>query len=270
MSDFIITPRGHVPAHTSRGPRGFWRRQFADGETLSQLIFDGTFGVVAPLLCVIFDPIVFRGGLFGGGALLGGWRVCAYLIIFVEVAALLAWLAGARTAGRARVLGGVMLAGALFSLVVGLVLLPFSLLGILLAGLGLCGFTPFVAAFIYLRNGRRALRHARAAAPAPGRSDWRPVVLAATITLALPLAAQWQVTRVVARNVRVVVAGGAAGARDAIATLRVMHKLTGENLDELVWAYRREPDAARRAQLAAVYTEVTGLDIEGRLQVLLD
>ncbi|HEX8073136.1 MAG TPA: hypothetical protein VF546_24525 [Pyrinomonadaceae bacterium] len=262
MNELGITKTGRLSGFSRKG--GFWRRQFAAQETLSQLIFDGTFGVVAPLLCVIFDPVVFRGGLFGERALLGAWRVCAYLIIFVEIAALLAWLAGRRTHARARVLGGVMLAGALFSAVVGLALLPYSLLGILFAGLGLCGFTPFVTAIIYLRNGRRALRHAGVA----GRA-WRPVLLCAALTLAVPLATQWQVTRLVRQNVDVLVAGDAGRGR-AVETLRVVHRLTGENLDELVWAYQREPDAARRARLAAVYAEITGADIETRVQALID
>ena len=160
MSDFIITHAGHVRNYAHGGKSYFWRRQFAEQETLAQFIFDGTFGIIAPLLCVIFDPIVFRGGLYDA-PLLDDYRIFAYTIIFIEITVLLMWLVGRQPRMRARVLGHVMYGGALFSLVIGLVLLPFSLIGIAFYGIGLCGFAPFLTFIIYLRNGRRALRHAQ-------------------------------------------------------------------------------------------------------------
>jgi hypothetical protein len=158
-----ITRAGQLSSYTGRGK--FWRRQFADQETLSQLIFDGTFGVVAPLLCVIFDPLVFQPGVVRPAGLFADYRIFAYTVIFVAITALLVWLVGERAPVHARVLGGIMIFGAVFALVLGLVLLPFSVLGILFYGIGLCGLTPFITMIIYLRNGRRALRHARKLSP---------------------------------------------------------------------------------------------------------
>jgi hypothetical protein len=40
--------------------------------------------------------------------------------------------------------------------------------------------------------------------------------------------------------------------------------------DRLVWAYRSEGDEARRARLAQAYQELTGAEIEHRLERLLD
>jgi len=114
-------------------------------------------GIVLPVACLVFDPVVFRGG-FAGGPLLGPFKLFAYALIALEIAALGAWLA---LRGRAGVwcgpLGGVMTAGALFSLVVGVVLLPFSLLGLMFL-IGVLGFSPFLAALVYWRNGGRAPR----------------------------------------------------------------------------------------------------------------
>jgi hypothetical protein len=269
MGDFIITHAGHVRQSASSSRSSFWRRQFAERETRSQLVFDATFGVVAPLLCVIFDPIVFRSGLYGTGPVLGNVRVFAYAIIFIEIGALLAWHFGPRDVLRARILGGVMLAGALFSFVVGIVILPLSLIGLLLAGIGLFGFTPFLTAFIYLRNHRRALKHARAHAPVPGRR-LTPVILSAALTLALPAAAQWQVTHTVTHALRTLTGDDAAATHAAMRQLKYVHWLTGVDADQLVWAYRDETDLTRRARLAAAYRELTGEDIAERYARLTD
>jgi hypothetical protein len=41
-------------------------RQFLPSRTNGQLIFDMSFGVVAPIACFIFDPIVFQSGQLPG------------------------------------------------------------------------------------------------------------------------------------------------------------------------------------------------------------
>ncbi len=232
------------------------------------MIFDATFGVVAPLLCLIFDPIVFHGG-FIGPPLYGQFRIYAYVTIFIEITALLVWLVGGRTPQRARVLGGVLLAGALFSLVVGLALLPYSLIGLLFAGLGLLGFMPFLTAFLYLRNGRRALKYAQTNTPAPGR-NMTPVLLSALLTLIVPVGTQRQVTRLVTRETRGLTEGPAAAAPAATRRLKYVRWVAGEEYDELVFAYGREPDTARKARLASAYKELTGADVEARLARLND
>ena len=122
-----------------------------------------------PVLCFVFDPVVFHGWLSGEPGLLGPWQSYAYTISALEMVALAAWLSGAGGGGRPpAALGGMMLAGGLFSLTVGLLILPLSLFGLLLI-VGVFGFTPFCTAVVYLRNGWRAA--------APGRSgddmSWR-------------------------------------------------------------------------------------------------
>jgi hypothetical protein len=37
----------------------FWKRQFAENSTEPQAVFDIAFGLIAPILCFYFDPVVF-------------------------------------------------------------------------------------------------------------------------------------------------------------------------------------------------------------------
>jgi hypothetical protein len=137
--------------------RCFWRSQFAEGATRAQRRFDITFGIILPVLCFVFDPVVFRGWYMGSGGVYGHFRSYAYTVGALEMVALAAWLLRAGGAGRPpAALGGVLFAGGAFSLVVGLAILPFSLLGLVFFFAGVFGFIPFPTAVIYLRNGWRA------------------------------------------------------------------------------------------------------------------
>ena len=152
------------PAHeaTRRQVRPFWRRQFAADVTPAQRRFDIAFGFVMPVLCLAFDPIVFRAWLSPEVELLVHWQFYAYTISALEMVALAAWLFRADGAGRPpAALGGMLLAGGLFSLVLGVLLLPFSLLGLIFFFVGALGFTPLFTAVVYLRNGWRAANPSR-------------------------------------------------------------------------------------------------------------
>jgi hypothetical protein len=45
---------------------GFWKRRFEPPATVSQRWFDFIFGIVAPILCLVFDPAIFRNGFPAG------------------------------------------------------------------------------------------------------------------------------------------------------------------------------------------------------------
>ncbi|MBS1798022.1 MAG: hypothetical protein JSS81_29650 [Acidobacteria bacterium] len=140
----------------------FWRRQFQPAATTAQITFDWILGVVLPVACFVFDPIIFKTD-GPAGALFGTFKPFAYLLSFVSVMAMAAWLIwGPRLKRLSAVLAGLFFTGSLVSLVVGLVLLPFSLIGLIIF-IGIFGFTPFFCAFIYLRNGLRALAAANLA-----------------------------------------------------------------------------------------------------------
>ena len=142
-------------ADCARPAGGFWRRQFAAAPTRAQRWFDVTFGIVMPVLCFALDPVVFRDGFIRG--LYSEHQFYAYMISAAEIVALCAWLLAAGRAGRRpAALAGMLMAGAVFAFVVGVAILPYSLIGLFFYLIGLLGFVPFLTAFVYLRNGWRA------------------------------------------------------------------------------------------------------------------
>lgn len=243
----------------------FWRRQFSEKPTRAQTVFDVCVGILLPVACLALDPFVFRSG-WGGGPLLGPLRLFAYAFIALEIAALAAWLAlGARALVWTGPLGGVLKAGALFSLLVGVVLLPFSVIGLVVL-IGALGFSPFLAALVYWRNARRA-RLASAAFLTAGQSR-RLSLAAGLMALALPALAQLEVSRLVARSVPVIAGADASRASSAALTLKIVGWFADADLDGLVRAYSNETDPARKVRLARTYCDLTGHDIEHRLTVL--
>jgi hypothetical protein len=139
-----------------RRTQGFWQRQFDDAPTTAQRRFDVVFGIVMPVLCFVFDPIVFRSGFEYDGGLYPQVQFYAYTISALEMVALCAWLCAAGRAGRQpAALAGMLFGGAVFAFCVGMAILPYSVLGLIVL-LGALGFVPFLTAFVYLRNGWRA------------------------------------------------------------------------------------------------------------------
>jgi hypothetical protein len=247
--------------------RSFWRRQFQTEATLSQLIFDVTVGMILPVLCLVFDPIFFRGG-FGGQPLFGDFQFFVYVMIAVEIATLGVWLAaGRRTGDWCGILAGVMLAGAVFSAGIGLVMLPLTVIGLAL-GIGILGFTPFVTSLIYWRNARRAQR---AASARMSHAALRlTLLLGALMPFGAPAFAQWRVSSVIERSLSEALGGNDARANAAERRLVYLSRVVPGKFDQLVWAYDGETNPARKERLALVYRNITGGDIESRLYVLKD
>lgn len=252
---------------TSERPAGFWRRQFSERPTRAQNFFDASVGVALPVACLALDPIVFRSGGWGVGPVLGSLKLFAYALIALEIAALAAWLTlGGRAGVWCGALGGAMTAGALFSLVVGIVLLPLTLMGLVFI-IGVFGFSPFLVAFVYWRNGRRARRES-ARSLTEGQRRRLPLV-AGLLALALPAFGQLEVSRLVARSVPELTGTDPARAESAARTLRLVGWIAEADLDQLVRAYSKETDPVRRERLARAYRAATGGDIEDRLMTLM-
>lgn len=134
---------------------GFWRRQFLAPRTNSQLTFDLIFGIIGPILCFVFDPVVFRSGLVG--PLFPEYQTFVYLFSGIQILLLCFWLIiGFGPEFSNALIGGAMSTGSFLCLVIGCALLPYSLWG-LMVGIGLFGLTPFLTAFVFARNGYRAL-----------------------------------------------------------------------------------------------------------------
>lgn len=161
----------------------FTKRQFFLEPTARQTRFDWAFGVGLPLICVAADPIVFSSALGSSDALLGRYKIFAYILSSVSIMSMAAWLLWGQRLGDLRpYIGGLFLAGSVVSMIVGVILLPFSLIGMFML-IGFLGFTPLISSFVYLRNGIRAIKGARL------DHDWpleRAVVIAGLYALIVP------------------------------------------------------------------------------------
>jgi hypothetical protein len=238
----------------------FWDRQFAPELSWGQLVFDLVAGILLPVFCLVADPIVFRESPFGT-PLLGGYAPLAYVAIVTGLLALAIWLLARRPAA---LLAGFLVAGALFALLLGIALFPFSLIG-LFAGIGALGLSPFLTAFVFFRNSVRAWDRARQ------RTTGLTALVAAFGLLAAfgsPLLTQLYLDRVVTQNMELILSPNAEEATRGISRLRRYRFVM--DLDRLVWAYHAEGDAVRRTRLAEAYKEITGVEIEHRLAVLKD
>ena len=93
--------------------RAFWREQSAVEGTSWQVVFDFLFGVMTPVACLVFDPIVFRDNFFFTNGLLGEQRVFFYSGIGLGIAVLLLHLfADHCLEGWGSVVGGMLLLNA--------------------------------------------------------------------------------------------------------------------------------------------------------------
>ncbi len=151
--------------HYEKPPEGhpnFWPRQFGEVVTRKQWIWDWMFGVFMPMICFYFDPGVFRtwAGEYSSGGLLSAYQLPAYVLAYSGIMAQAAWLLWGKSLGSFRIAIGLILATAsVASLIIGVILFPFSVLGIFWL-IGFLGFTPLLTAIVYWRNAVRAIRSA--------------------------------------------------------------------------------------------------------------
>jgi hypothetical protein len=155
----------------------------------------------------------------------------------------------------------VLFAGALFAGGLGVVLLPFSVIG-LVAIIGLLGFVPFLTAVVYYVNAVEAYHHARKVAR--GQRRFGSALLGALLVIGVPGAVQALVSLAVQSAIRDLAAGKSA----AMLTLRGWYRFAPR--DSLVWSYAAERDPVRKQRLANAYKELNGEDVESRLARLED
>lgn len=141
---------------TPESNAGFWRRQFQQRSTTAQRKFDWLFGVFLPIVCFVFDPIVFTNETY-----LGGYKSFGYFFSFVSVMAMSAWLIwGAKLKGFNAVLAGLFSVGSVVAFGIGIIIFPISVLGLIIL-IGALGFTPLFTTIVFLRNSVRAFRAAK-------------------------------------------------------------------------------------------------------------
>ncbi len=173
-------------------PKKFWPRQFQAEATSGQRKFDWVFGIVLPVICFYFDPIVFTGG-FDGGGMLAAYKPFAYVLTYVSIMSMMAWLIwGARLGWLNSAFAGLFAVGSLVSLAVGIFIAPISLLGLIVV-IGALGFTPLFSAFVYLRNSTRAFRAGKDFLE--GGLSTRTFALGAIFSAVIPYVAHLEIVR---------------------------------------------------------------------------
>jgi hypothetical protein len=238
---------------------GFWARQFADVSTEKQDRFDVVFGIVLPVICLVLDPIVFQGGFFGERPVLARFQLFAYLFCGLQIGIFLCWRTLARhLAPAAGLIGGVLLAGALFSFIVGILILPLTFLGLIIL-IGIVGFTPFVTAFVYLRTGIRALRTQQR--NTLFQSRFLLAVVMAGLSVVMPALLSHQVSTTISKSVNEILYGNPQEAQVALDRLKWL-PVSSTALSKLVDAYTFETRTEKKNVLKRYYKEITGEDIE--------
>lgn len=247
---------------------GFWQRQFLDNVTTPQLVFDIAFGIVLPILCFVFDPIVFNGEFrnLSLGPDITEYKFLVYVFSAFAILTLSLWLIlGRRSGSFTGVIAGVLLSGSVFCLLIGVLILPLTLLGLLVV-IGVLGFIPFFTSFVYLRNSIRALNSAKVYSRQP--TVVASLLLGAGLIISLALLTQWQVNRIITNSMKDLMSGDIRRAESAAQKLR--HFGWAVDSDQIAWSYYKETDQTRKDALAKAYSAMTGKDVNARLRVLLD
>jgi hypothetical protein len=213
-------------------------------------------GIVLPLVCVICDPLVFRGTTIP--PLLGSYRISAYGYMAFAMLALAAWLTTRRLPS---LLCGFLIGGCVFALVLGIVLLPISAIG-LFAIIGILGFSPFLTAATFwycAMNARNA-----------AGDRFKPLLaaLAFAFFVALPIGIQSYVVHVTEQAMTMLVNGSDQSAERAIRRLEMLGPVIDP--DVLAWRFAEAKSEEARNRLASAYGRLTGNDIQRRLDRLRD
>lgn len=229
----------------------FWRRQLTGEPTALQYTFDLLFGAILPIICLAADPIVFYAGPLRE-AMLADYALFAYVLTGVQILTLTTgFVMGGRLGGAGPWLAGTLATGAIFAGVLGVAILPLSMIGLLLV-IGILGFTPFLTSFVFLRNAVRAY--------AKTRPQMRPAAKHVLLTVGLLSALLPAV-------------GVDRYAHHSIKTL-LDHPEKPNSFAEtfvsprrIVEAYVNSPDGPHRDALAALHKRLTGVGIERAVEI---
>jgi hypothetical protein len=243
---------------------GFWRRQFRAEVTRAQTTFDIAFGILIPIGCFALDPIVFRGASFfrpdARDGFLGQWQVFAYCFSAIQICTLAVWLIWRDRLGRySRVITGLLISGALFSVMIGILILPLALLGVVFL-IGALGFIPFLTGIVYLRNAARAEFFARSSAW--GKQSIQILFASALLSLAFPLGAQRLILNEVETSVAQITSASPADADAAAGRLRWLGVVFTSPAEGVYHQYFKETDERKRASISRAYLIITGSTIE--------
>ncbi|WP_435020566.1 hypothetical protein TA3x_001901 [Tundrisphaera sp. TA3] len=236
--------RGGTPEKAKAGRRAIAARL---REWLISPGFAAFAGIIAPIPCLYLDPLFFQGG-DEDGPWLGRYRTYCYGFMLLQMTTLAAWLLlRARLGPACGVVAGMLFAGALFAACFGVLLLPLSLIALLFL-IGVLGFTPWLTAVAYLRQGEIAWDAAES------RSGRRPAAAGMLIGLAIAFGLPAWARREIHRDWQRSIAAVADGDRSALGRARFWYGIVDVRgpdhpFREAIWD---EPDPARKARLSEV------------------
>lgn len=236
-----------------------------DKETTSrQIIFDIAFGILVPIICLIFDPIVFRGHVSN---YLVSNNLFAYSAIGLGIITLSIWLLfNTESTIINSLIAGVLLSGALLAFVLGIVILPYSLVGLYLI-IGIFGFTPFFTAYVFLRNGLKAIRKIQ---PIKSKFSVTGLMFVGIVfVIGLPLEIQLRGSELVAHSFEVIANGKREEVKLATKNLKLAFWCSNSCYDEIVWSYYEADNETNRRLISGAYRDLTGEDIKQKLYHLL-
>lgn len=247
---------------------GFWAKQFDSNRTSAQDKFDVAFGLVLPILCLMADPVVFKSFPLFGHAFLEDYQLLAYVVCTVEMGFFLVWRTfPTKVNAVSPLFGGVFLIGSCCSLLIGLAMLPLTFMALFFV-IGLLGLMPFISAFVYLRNGVRAMNAQRNLAPLFSRLSL--AVLSGLFVFVPLVFATVFVERSMSASVDTMIYGNVAQAQAAAHRLKWFGFIPLKHTDRLADAYGREWDDKKKAVLLQTYWDITGEDISRRQNMFID
>lgn len=247
---------------------GFWAAQFGPSSTRLQNGFDVTFGLILPILCFIADPIVFKSFPLMGRPLMEDYQLFAYVLSTVEMGFFLVWRTfPAKVNKLAPLFAGVFFIGACFSLAVGVAMLPITAWTLFIF-IGLLGLIPFVSAFVYLRNGVRALK--TQAHDLSLASRLTVATLSGLLVISSLTVGSIYVDNSISNSVDTLIYGNGVQAEAATNRLKWFRFIPGKYCNRLALAYGAEWNPDKREVLRRAYEEITGEDLELRQRMLAD
>jgi hypothetical protein len=224
------------------------------------------FGIVGPIVCfgVKWSMSADLNWLPGLGLVCEN-PVFGYGIIGLEMAILTLWLWRGDCLGRLTgIVAGVLYFGAAFAGVLGLVMLPYSLMGAMI-GIGLLGFVPLLTSMVFLVQGLRAASTSKRLL---GDKRTTTSGLLGSVLIGVPAAIYILLSLIADQSAKQTVETVAQG--KLATTTGFQRWCLFMHPDRLVIAYRVESSADRRKNLASSYNELTGADIEARIHQLDD
>ncbi len=230
-----------------------------------RFFFDFGFGVLAPPLLLILDPLIFKGASYlPTGGLLAPIKIGAYTAIALGISAMALWLI---YRGRLRVysayLLGIMGIGQAIAFAFAALLLPLSIIGVITAGsegVGILGLVPIFTVFVFDRQRLvvRAYANARV-------NRKRAALIGAIAVIAISLFLQCGTWLYVNGAIRDLLNNPESPPR-AVNQLKYAFWCGDECFYDLVSNYHKaDNDPIRQQYLAAVYHDITNGDIRTKI-----